>query len=126
MIRRRIGRHGAEHQGAFEAEIHASGFLRQTLAERYEHERRGYAKCAADDRKQHDEEWAVGHWRASTRASVVAGTRDIFIAPASGFLTPRTPKGRTAVTTPPACGAFRFRYTILPHASTTAQTKATR
>src|SRR5258707_10273737 len=94
MIRRRIGRHGAEHQGAFEAEIHASGFLRQTLAERYEHERRGYAQCAADDRKQHDEEWAVCHWRGCDEPAVVAGPRNIIQRPCMAFLTKRTPNSK--------------------------------
>src|SRR5260370_15903461 len=77
MIRRRIGRHGAEHQGAFETEVHAPGFLRQALAKRYEHERRGHAQCAADDRKEHDEEWAVGHLRLAHVRSAVPDTWNI-------------------------------------------------
>src|SRR5258708_16933473 len=83
MIRRRIGRHGAEHEGAFEAKVHTSGFLRQTLAKRYEHERRGHAQRAADDRKQHDEEWAVGHLRVAHVRSAAPETWNILKRPSS-------------------------------------------
>ena len=52
MIGGRVGDHGAENQGAFEAEIHAARFLRQALAKRDKHERRRDADRAAEHRDE--------------------------------------------------------------------------
>jgi hypothetical protein len=55
VVGRRIGDHRAQHQRAFEAEIHPAGFFSQAFAERDEHERRRqpdrFAEHGDEDRK---------------------------------------------------------------------------
>ena len=52
MVGDGIGDHGAEHQRALEAEIHAARLFGEAFAERDEHERRRNADRAAEHRDE--------------------------------------------------------------------------
>ena len=59
-----VGDHRAEHEGALEAEIHAAGLFRQTLAKRDEHERRRDADRAAKHGDEHRKHRGLVHVRS--------------------------------------------------------------